>query len=420
MLNPLSNPFFPSRPVPYESFVGRTSEIQLVFGLIHKRSHCAIWGGPGMGKTSFLRKLASEQTLKEHGVDPSKVVVVLLYCQDIIPFTPAGFWQNILKLLHDKLHDEPELQDQIKPLLTQPPTNRVVRKALRKLGDNGKFLLLLADDFDTAVETNENYTEAEMGTFLAECRNLAVHADESQHLSMIVSSLQPLGEVGPPLNVHASPWYNHYLFQSLKLFNTSELVEILNIIKPETLRGEIIKITGGHPSLVQIAGFLIYQEIQRDHDANAELFIQGFERDTRHIFEVIWQRCNPTEQLLLMLIALLDLDGRIQDIRFNLKGIGRIMTQHRWNLEKLEDKGIITSSIVDSERLYSFTSPLMKKLATQQILNTSEQFFHSNELVVLNLISRSQLEQVKNFLSLLNRNAELVRNLLDWIPRLPF
>ena len=121
-----------------------------------------------------------------------------------------------------------------------------------------------------------------------------------------------------------------------------------------------------------------------------------------------------------MLIALLDLDGRIQDIRFNLKGIGRIMTQHRWNLEKLEDKGIITSSIVDSERLYSFTSPLMKKLATQQILNTSEQFFHSNELVVLNLISRSQLEQVKNFLSLLNRNAELVRNLLDWIPRLPF
>ncbi|MFM6135707.1 MAG: ATP-binding protein, partial [Sphaerospermopsis kisseleviana] len=98
----------------------------------------------------------------------------------------------------------------------------------------------------------------------------------------------------------------------------------------------------------------------------------------------------------------------------------RIMTQHERLLEKLKDRGVITSSITDSGKLYSFTSPLMKKRAIQQILNTSEQFFHSNELVVLNLISRSQLEQVKNFLSLLNRNAELVRNLLDWIPRLPF
>ncbi|MFM6127260.1 MAG: ATP-binding protein, partial [Sphaerospermopsis kisseleviana] len=254
-----------------------------------------------------------------------------------------------------------------------------------------------------------------------ECRSLAVHAEESQYLSMIVTSLQPLSELGPQLNPHASPWYNHYLFQSLKLFNTSELVEILNIIKPATLRGEIIKITGGHPSLVQIAGFLIYQEIQRDHDANAELFIQGFERDTRHIFEVIWQRCNPTEQLLLMLIALLDLDGRIQDIRFNLKGIGRIMTQHERLLEKLKDRGVITSSITDSGKLYSFTSPLMKKRAIQEILNTSEQFFQENQLVFLNLISHKQLAQVKNFVTWLTQNPDKVKTVLDWIPKLlPF
>ncbi|MFM7370503.1 MAG: AAA family ATPase, partial [Sphaerospermopsis kisseleviana] len=281
--------------------------MNFAFDQICNRSHFAIWGGPGMGKTSFLRKLASEQALREHGIKPSEVVVVLLYCQDIRDFTPAGFWQEILNLLHNQLDNEPQLQAEIKPLLEKPATSRIIRQALRKLDQNGKFLLLLIDDFDTALVTHEQYTETEMETFLAECRSLAVHAEESQYLSMIVTSLQPLSELGPQLNPHASPWYNHYLFQSLKLFNTSELVEILNIIKPATLRGEIIKITGGHPSLVQIAGFLIYQEIQRDHDANAELFIQGFERDTRHIFEVIWQRCNPTEQLLLMLIALLDL-----------------------------------------------------------------------------------------------------------------
>ncbi|MFM2063604.1 MAG: hypothetical protein RLZZ507_3275 [Cyanobacteriota bacterium] len=413
----MSNPFFPGRAVPPEHFVGRRSEINFAFDQICNRSHFAIWGGPGMGKTSFLRKLASKQALKEHGIDPSEVAVVLLYCQDIRDFTPARFWQEILNLLHDQLDNEPQLQAKIQPLLEKPATSRIIRQALRKLGDNGKFLLLLVDDFDAALVTNEQYTETEMETFLAECRSLAVHAEESEYLSMIVTSLQPLSDLGPQLNPHASPWYNHYLFQSLKLFNTSELVQILNIVRPPTLRGEIINITGGHPSLVQIGGLLIYREMQRGQDANSESFAQRFEADTRQIFEVIWQRCNPTEQLLLMLIALLDLDGHINDTKYNLKGIGRIMTQHERLLNKLEDRGVITSTITDSVKLYSFTSPLMKKRATQEILNTSEQFFAENQLF-LNLISHKQLDQVKNFVTWLTQNPDKVKTVLNWIPKL--
>lgn len=297
----------------------------------------------------------------------------------------------------------------------------MIRQALRRLGQNGKFLLLLVDDFDAALVINEQYTETEMETFLAECRSLAVHAEESEYLSMIVTSLQPLSELGPQLKPHASPWYNHYLFQSLKLFNTKELVQILNIVKPPTLRGEIINITGGHPTLVQIGGFFIYPAIQKAKDGNAESFAHRFEADTRQIFEVIWQRCNPTEQLLLMLIALLDLDGHINDTKFNLKGIGRIMTQHERLLDKLKDKGVITSSIQDSETFYSFTSPLMKKRATQAILNTSEHFFEENQLVFLNLISHKQLDQVQNFVTWLTQNGDTVNTVLDWIPKLlPF
>ncbi|NET00156.1 MAG: ATP-binding protein [Sphaerospermopsis sp. SIO1G1] len=417
----MSNPFFPGKPVPPEHFVGRTSEINFAFDQICNRSHFAIWGGPGMGKTSFLRKLASEQALREHGIDPSQVVVVLLNCQSIIPFTPAGFWQEILNVLHDQLDNEPQLQAEIQPLLEQKATSRILRKALRKLGESGKFLLLLVDDLDAAVVENEQYTETEMETFLAECRSLAIHAEESEHLSMIVTSLQPLSELTPRFNPNASPWYNHYLFQSLKLFNTRELVQILNTVKPPTLRGEIIDITGGHPSLVQIGGFLIYGEMQKGQNANAESFADGFERDTRHIFETIWQRCNPTEQLLLMLIALLDIDGQIKDTQYNLKGIGRVMTQHERLLENLEDRGVITSSITDSEKFYYFTSLLMKKWVTQEVLNTSEKFFNDNEFVFMNLISRRQLSQVKEFITLLTNNADKLIKVLNWIPKiLPF
>ncbi|MFM6816139.1 MAG: ATP-binding protein, partial [Dolichospermum sp.] len=94
---------------------------------------------------------------------------------------------------------EPQLQGEIKPLLERTVTNDSLRQALRRLGKKDKFLLLLVDDFDAALVSNDQYTEAEMGTFLAQCRSLAVHAEESQYLSMIVTSLEPLSKPGPPL-----------------------------------------------------------------------------------------------------------------------------------------------------------------------------------------------------------------------------
>jgi len=153
------NPFLLGQPVPPESFIGRKSEISYAFDQIHNRSHFAIWGGPGMGKSSFLRKLASEQTWQEYGLDSSKGIAVILNCQNLIPFTPAGFWREALSLLHDKLESEPQLQAEIKPLLAKTVTNDSLRQALKKLGRRDKFLVLLVDDFDAALVTNEQYTE---------------------------------------------------------------------------------------------------------------------------------------------------------------------------------------------------------------------------------------------------------------------
>jgi len=399
----MANPFFPGKPVPPEHFVGRTSEVNFAFDQICNRSHFAIWGGPGMGKSSFLRKLGSEQALREHGIDPSEVVIVLFSCENIIPFTPAGFWHKVLTLLCEQLNSEPQLQAEIKPLLERTVTNDSLRQALRKLGRKGKFLLLLVDDFDAALVSNNQYTEAEMETFLAQCRSLAVHAEESQYLSMIVTSLEPLSQLGPKPNPHASPWYNHYLFQSLKLFTTTQLVQILNIIRPATLRIEIINITGGHPSLVQTAGFLIYGNTQPESNTSFDSFAETFERDTQHIFQTIWTRCNPTEQALLMLIALLDMEGHIEHQKFSLRGIGRILTQHRRWLSTLEDRGVIISSSTGTGTLYSFTSSLMKKWVTEEILSTSDNLIRDREKEFLNLISHGQMKTVGEFITWLKK-----------------
>ena len=413
------NPFFPGKPVPTESFIGRKSEINFAFDQIYNRSHFAIWGGPGMGKSSFLRKLANKQIWTEYGLDPSQGIPVILNCQsqNLIPFTPGGFWRESVSLLHDKLDSEPELQAEIKPLLEKTVTGDSLRQALRILGRKNKFLLLLVDDFDAALVTNNQYTENEMETFLAQCRSLAVHAEESEHFSMIVASLQRLNELGPKLNPNASPWYNHYLFQPLKLFTTEELVELLTIIRPPTLRHEIINITGGHPTLVQTAGFFLYRELQNGNNANINSFAGNFERDTQQIFQTIWHRCNPKEQVLLMLIALLDMGGHIGELNFKLKGIGRIFTQDERSLIRLEEQGVITSSPRDNEKFYSFTSPLMKKWVIQEILQTPEQSIRDREKEFMNLMSHGQVNKVKEVVTWLGKHPEQVGSALDWITK---
>ncbi|MBE9247766.1 ATP-binding protein [Dolichospermum sp. LEGE 00240] len=410
-----SNPFFPGKPVLPESFIGRTSEINYAFDQIHNRSHFAIWGGPGMGKSSFLQKLASEETWQEYGLDPSQGIAVILDCQSLTPFTSSGFWREALNLLHNKLDSEPKLQAEIKPLLEKSATNDSLRQALRKLAKKDKFLVLLVDNFDAALIPNDQYTETEMETFLAQCRSLAVHAEESQYLSMIVASLQRLSELGPKLNPNASPWYNHYLFQSLKLFTTKDLVQLLNIIRPPTLRGEIMNITGGHPMLVQTAGFFLYRELQPGSNADIKSFAENFERDTQQIFKTIWHRCNPKEQVLLMLIALLDMEGHIKEIKFKLSGIGRILTQHERSLIKLEEQGVITSNSTEPEKFYSFTSLLMKKWVIQEILQTPEQSIRDREKEFMNLISHGQVNQVKEVVAWLGKNPDQVKSFLDWI-----
>lgn len=413
------NPFFPGKPVPTESFIGRKSEINFAFDQIYNRSHFAIWGGPGMGKSSFLRKLANKQIWTEYGLDPSQGIPVILNCQsqNLIPFTPGGFWRESVSLLHDKLDSEPQLQAEIKPLLEKTVTGDSLRQALRILGRKNKFLLLLVDDFDAALVTNNQYTENEMETFLAQCRSLAVHAEESEHFSMIVASLQRLNELGPKLNPNASPWYNHYVFQPLTLFTTEELVELLTIIRPPTLRHEIINITGGHPTLVQTAGFFLYRELQNGNNANINSFAGNFERDTQQIFQTIWRRCNPKEQVLLMLIALLDMGGHIGELKFKLKGIGRIFTQNERSLIRLEEQGVITSSLRDNEKFYSFTSPLMKKWVIQEILQTPEQSIRDREKEFMNLISHGQVNKVKEVVTWLGKHPEQVGSVLDWITK---
>jgi hypothetical protein len=414
------NAFIVGKPVPPERFVGRESEIAAAFDQIYNRSHLAIWGGPGMGKTSFLQKLESPEAWEDHGMDSSQAVIVRFSCESIVPFTPSKFWGEILSNLKEKLEGESALQAEIDTILeAAEKTKDNLRQVLRKLGKQSKYLVLLIDDFDVALDTNEQYDEDAMQRFLSECRTLTVHSAEGQHLSMIVTSLKRLNELGPRLNANASPWYNHYLFLRLKTFNNSEIDRIFKILIIPDLREAIKENTGGHPSLLQISGFLLYRDLLTANAPSVEKFVSDFENVTQQIYQNIWDRCSEVEQTLLILMALSALKGRLHKQRqFDVSGIELIFSQRERELIKLEEQGVVTHTVDEGKNIYSFTSSTMERWVIQELRQTDDKWLQAREKVFLNLMSRQQLEKLNTAIKWLWNNQDKIPQIIEWFGKL--
>lgn len=415
------NPFVVGKPVPPEHFVGRASEIAAAFDQIYNRSHLAIWGGSGMGKTSFLQKLESPQAWEDHKMDASQAVIVRFSCETITPFNPSKFWGEILSLIKEKLTDKSRLQADINTILQSAvsPTKDSLRQILRKFKAQNKYLVLLIDDFHVALDTNQEYDEDAMQRFLSECRNLAVHSTEGQHLSMIVTSLKRLNELGPKLNPNASPWYNHYLFLRLKTFNNTEIDDIFKTLRIPDLREAIKENTGGHPSLLQTSGFLLHRDLLTANAPSVDQFVSDFESVTQQIFQNIWERCSEVEQTLLMLIALSALKGRLhKQKQFDVSGIELIFSQREGELIKLEEQGVVTHTVKEEKNIYFFTSSTMERWVIQKLWQTDDKWLQAQEKVFLNLMSRQQMDKFTTAIKWLWNNQDKIPKIMEWFGKL--
>ncbi|MEH1779399.1 MAG: AAA-like domain-containing protein [Nostoc sp.] len=384
---------------PPEPFVGRKNQIDTAFEQIANRSHLAIWGGIGMGKTYFLQYIASPQVWQEYAVDSSHAVIVRFSCEEIEPFTPSGFWKKVLSLVRDNLHAEPELQANIDIFLTDGRTSPDnLRQVLRELGQRKKFLVLLIDDYDVALVQNQEYSEENMQQFLRECRNLAVHSAEKRQISSIVTSKKRLNEFIPPFNSNQSPWYNHYLFQQMKPFNNTEIEQLLKSLhKPITreLPQVLGEITGGNPTLLKIAISLFYRQQESSNMLNIEEFVNEFESSTRQFFGHIWYSSSEVEQTLLMLMAISALKGRLhKQKQFDVTGIEFIFSQRERELIKLEEQGLVTHTVYYEKNIYSFTSSIMERWVIQELQQTDQEWLQAREKVFLNLMSRQQMDKI--------------------------
>ena len=297
-----------------------------------------------------------------------------------------------------------------------------IRPVLREIGKLDKFMLLLLDDFDVAVQENSSYSESDITGFLYEFRTLAVHRPESIYLSSVVASFDRLDELDLKLKPEGSHWYNHYLFKLLKPFSQAEATALffsetspLYIPITPRLRPAILKITDGHPALLQNAGFLLYSTLRDGEIINIDRFINDFYSQTKQIFRGMWRTCSDVEQVLLMLIALDSVGGNLNDRRYVIRDLDRTFSQKERELINLEERGIIKSQVDEDKILYYFASSMMEWWTIQELQNSDLEPIRERKKLFRGLIGPRGYGQIKNIAKIIKQNPETVQRVFQFI-----
>ena len=417
-----SNPF-QIQPIAPELLVGRESEIEVMFDQIANQSHLAIYGGSGIGKSSLLKYASYPHAWHERGLDYAQVVIVSLNCRGINPFTASNFWREVLTSINNQIDSPAELKQYLKIILKQETIKtQDLRQVLQAIGKEDKFLLLLLDEFDVALQDNPDYSQSDIKGFVYEFRDLAVYRSESIYLSSIITSFKRLDELGVQLETEGSHWYNHYLFKLVKPFSRQEASTFffsetspLYIPLAPRLRPAILEITDGHPALLQNAGLLLYSALKDGEIIDIDRFIDDFYSQTKQIFRGIWQSSTEIEQGLLMLIALNSVGGNLIGQRYVIKDLERTFSQKQRELITLEERGIIKSQVDDDRTIYYFASSMMEWWTLQELQNSDREQIKERERIFRGLIGRKGFGQIKNVVKIIKQNPEITQKVVQFI-----
>jgi hypothetical protein len=416
--NSPQNPFTVGRPVMPDRFVGRTAELAAALDQIIGRSNIALWGGPGMGKTSLLNMLADPKQWAMRGYDAQGAVMVAFSCLSFTPFTANDFWREILQQLHDHADIKQGLKFTIAPLL-QTPSKDNLRSVLRQLGKEGQYVVMLIDDYDAVLQTNPSYSETDIVMLVSDCRNLCANAMERAYCSMVVTSTRRLNELGPKLQPGSSPWYNHYLFLPIKPFSEADTLTLMaGLPMTPGLRDGIKEMCDGHPALLQNAGHLLFRTLRSGQIPSPLDFAQEFQRSTQHLLEAQWQLAKEDEQTLMMLIALIHLQGRLNRNAYDLKDLPVVFSQKERELLDLVDQGVLVSRGRTGELAFAFASSIMERWVIEELENANEEWLTARQKIFLNLMSHRQAQTVTNAIRWLWNHREQIPSILEWLVKL--
>jgi hypothetical protein len=304
------NPFRYGKPVPPDRFIGREDTQRTIFGRLNNGESTAIVGEPHIGKSSFLRYIRDERARNDWlGDEAAHFAFVDIDCH-LLPssFQPADFWEEVVGRVEETFAGE-TLRRPIEAVRRTTFDSFALKRLFETLGRNRKRAVVMVDEFDVLLH-HENFNTAE---FFGSLRSLAIQTDG---LAMLTASRMMVGEMNrrsQEINPLGSPFFNNLIEVRLLPLHLAEVERLID----QTLEGTgvtfsaedrayIIRSSGRHPFLVQIAAAAVFESITQPVDSNAryrqaDRTIQGW---AAVHFEDVWQRLRPKLKQATLSLAL--------------------------------------------------------------------------------------------------------------------
>jgi hypothetical protein len=419
MVSKKTNPFICGGPVLPEYFIGREYELNKIFDQLtgYGFGSVAISGERRIGKTSLLKYIGDPDKAHEWGLVKDKTSLIYLDCQSISRFSPTRFWQRVLKLM--LRNAEESTITSAKALLEKEEISSTDFEAvLDKIENQGRMLVLLLDEFEWVIRSENPKSEAETCDFLSGLRALINSTPKA--FSIVLTTRKPLNELCRPIRFMGSPFYNNFIFVRLKPFTNAEVDELLQNALKDTGTSftpneceYIRQIAGRHPLLVQIVGSLIFESHRSGLDEIDNYAYKGqkFEEQARHHFVDLWEYSTEQEQMLLMLIAIKKLEGRLNRKRtYDLGDLDLLFSQHERELKELADRGLVVNTKSD----YEIFSSIFEWWVVKELENSNEEVLERRRKIFFGLLTKEQAEKVTKVVNFVKENKEAVASFSQW------
>lgn len=343
-----NNPFIYGKPVPVERHINRLDALMTIFARIKLNESTAIVGNPQSGKSSLIKFILSESTLKSKLKKASKSLITV----EIDAYagwlsekkTPADLWRFVFDVIEGKLNDD-ILKDGIKPVRMNQYGSATMTEYFKLLGANGRCVLLVIDEFDSLL-FHPNFSNAE---FFGGLRSMATNTEGLQLITSSIKSVSEMDEYASKINPIGSPFFNNFVNVTLELFDDASINELINSslkstgVKFDDLDKDfVVRVSGRHPYRLQAICASLFDGIvtQKEGEQKYLYASKKFFTQTEHHFGQIWKRLDDKSRTILVIMTILWLGGLVLGKEYSFGEIEKSQAFEP-ELEKLSELGLV-------------------------------------------------------------------------------
>ncbi len=380
----INNPFSYGKPIDEPArFIGRRREIEQVYSrLLSAFESSSIVGERRVGKTSLLKILAHPAVQARYNLDSQKYTFIY---QDFLFLdentTPSRFWQRVLRSMRRSMPAHPQVVGEIElALKSESIDNYALDDLFTLIDDEDFYIVLLLDEFEQ-VTRNKNFDN----DFFGGLRALAIH----HNLALITSSRQDLVKLTHSEQLRSSPFFNIFATINLRNFSEQDATDLIDLYLRETgvrfLLSElniIFAVAGYNPFFLQMACHHLFAAYQQglDDAARRRYLFDETRREGLSIFQDFWQSSSPSQQILLVVIALRELErkagkppeaGKTAVAEDTLADLEKFYSRAGQSIGDLEQRGLVIKN-PDTSGYHLFSTEFCEWIADEIVGETAD------------------------------------------------